>query len=240
MKKNLLPTAICLVFFILAMVSVVGADEPKTAQQIITKCAEAMGGMEKIKAIKTFRQTTQYEGRAHPTVVEILRPEKFRNNIATPLVFDGKRCARLTPGKEGKPGTFKLLEPHHFPHFNIDTAFVFPVFFDYPATYHGVVEEDGKKAHKLVLKMPLGPIIAYFLDVETFLPFKVYSTLEEGGETHHPVCFWSNYKEFSGILYPATVGLWWGGDKPKPGTVKSVELNVSFKKDHFSLPKDIK
>ncbi len=75
-----------------------------TPEMIISKCAEAMGGMEKIIGIKTLRMNEIYPDHGeHPMIFEMKRPNLFRNPRAN-LVFDGKRAFFLKgPDNNLKP-----------------------------------------------------------------------------------------------------------------------------------------
>lgn len=52
----------------------------------------------------------------------------------------------------------------------LDIAFAFPAFFDYPAEYLGREMVDGAESDKLAVTLPLGVRMTYFVDTEHGLP----------------------------------------------------------------------
>jgi hypothetical protein len=210
-----------------------------TADEVIGKCADALGGAAKIKGIKTVRFKVTYPGHEHMITTEIMRPNRIRNSADYILTFDGKRAGYLKtePGHKGP----KVIPPEHLKDFELEIALFFPAFFDHKATYKGVEKVDGVTLHKLYLELPLGAILTYYIDAETFLPYKAVSRIEFQGKTYYPVRIYKDYKRVDGILYPHSfLYAWRKGEEKKKAQIHKVEFNVPLAKNYFEPPAEVK
>lgn len=228
--------AVCLVLLAWSAASV-PAVEPLTAGQVVARCAEALGGAGRLAAVRTMRFKVTYPGDARVYTIDVKRPDHFRHEADFILVFNGTRAGFLegAPPKDGKDPGPQLVEAETFKDFEVDLAFTFPAFLDYPATSRGLETLDGKEVHALVVALPLGTRMTYLLDAATFLPVKMVADVPFGGETYHPERVVGDYRETGGVLFPrsfTSTGWGTGGN----ATVVSVEVNIPLDDARFEMP----
>jgi len=232
---------------LLAIPAVIGvtlaACERGTAERIVARTADAMGGSERIAALRTLRIRTIYPDHAHPVISEIRRPNLLRTEGVGEyvLVFDGERAAFLerAPAEDGTPRGPELVDPEYSRDFELDIAFAFPAFFDYPSEYLGREVVAGVETHKLVVELPLGVPVTYFIDAETYLPLKARADITVDGTEYHPERSYGDYRETDGFLYPRAFTYFWQPEDVNEATVEIVEVNVTLGDDRFAIPADL-
>jgi len=214
-----------------------------TADQILAKVSEAMGGVEKIKALDTLRVRTIYGGHEKPVIIEIKRPDKIRTESTATTVFDGKRGAFLKrpPAKDGTPRGPGLFKPDETAEFELDLAFYVPAFFDHPSTYMGLGEEGGKEVHKLQVDLPLGAKVTYFIDAETFLITGARAHFSTSGGSYRLDRVYHDYqKTGDGILYFRNFSFSFNGGEMQKAVNENVEINVPLDDSRFAVPEGLK
>jgi hypothetical protein len=231
--------AVCLVLLLWSVPPVLAAG-PVTVEQVVARCAEALGGAGKLAAIKTLRFKVTYPGDQRVYTIDVRRPNRFRHEADFVLVFNGTRAGFLkgAPPKDGKDPGPQLVEAESWKDFEVDLAFTFPAFLDYPARYRGLETLDGREVHALVVALPLGTGMTYLLDATTFLPVKMVADVPFGGETYHPERVVGDYGETGGVLFPRSfTSTGWG---PKgSATVVSLEVNIPFPNNSFEMPEGL-
>ncbi len=223
-------------------VSMAACQQP-TAERIVARAAEAMAGSEGIDELRTLRITTVYPDHDYPVVSEVRRPNLMRTEGVGNyvLVFDGERGAFLErpPAEDGTPQGPELIDASYLKDLELDIAFVFPAFFEYPPEYLGREVVDGIDTHKLGVTLPLGIPMTYFLDAETYLPLKVIATVTVDGTEYRPQRVFTDYEDVGGIMYARSFTYSWLPDEVETAVVESVEVNVTLDDDRFAIPADI-
>ena len=170
---------------ILALVAVMTLAAPAAAQtvdEIVAKNVEALGGMEKIKAVKTLRMTgkmTVGPGIEAPIVLELKRPNAMRLDITIQgmigsQAFDGTTGWTLMPFQGSKvpqqmaADELKLAEEQA----EMDGPLV-----DYKAKGNtvellGKEKVEGADAYKLKVTLKNGAVRTIYIDAEHFLQIK--------------------------------------------------------------------
>ena len=213
-------------------------DEGLTAAALVAKCAQAMGGQEAIKALKTLRVYAVYPDHGdRPLGTEIKRPDKSYAPQSE-LVFDGKRACMLK-GMDGKSKP-EMVDPGELVDFDVEIGYFFPAVFDYPSEYAGVQTVDGRTAHALRVKLPHGAVMTYFLDAESGLPLKVNTRFTIRGMAIDNDRAYSDYRKVSGILYPHGFTYRGRNKDVQKARVTSVEFNIALDDAHFTIPDEIK
>ncbi len=83
-----------------------------TADQLVQKCKEAMGGVSRIDALQTLKLEVIYPNHSYPVYAEVKRPNLYRSQGGNSiLLFDGTRCGMI---KDFDPTGIEL-EPYLFP-----------------------------------------------------------------------------------------------------------------------------
>lgn len=214
-----------------------------TVERVVARVAEAMVAGGQIEDLETLRIRMVYADHEYPVVTELSRPNRMRTEGVGNyvLVFDGERAAFLEspPAEDGTPQDPALVDSRHLRDLELDIAFAFPAFFDYPAEYEGREVAEGVEAHKLGVTLPLGVRMTYFVDTETDLPVRVLADVTVDGTEYHPGRVFSDYEDWGGLMYPRTVTYWWMPDSVETAIVESVEVDVALGEDRFSIPADI-
>jgi outer membrane lipoprotein-sorting protein len=199
-----------------------------TAEEIVAACAEAYGGVERLEAMRTFRIITSWDG-AEPGVVDIRRPNLMRTEGRSILVFDGERAATLGPNGP------ELLDEGVWKDFEIDLAFRFPAFFDYPAALVGTDTVAGVETHELRVTLPLGTEVSYFIDGNTFLPVRAITEVTIDGVDYTPEIVFGEFVEVEGVLFPSTYRQGWLPETAQDAVLQSAAVNVVLPDDHFTI-----
>jgi len=213
-----------------------GHSTPNDAERIIAACATTMGGVEALENLRTFRTTASWDGE-DPVVTDVQRPNLFRTAGRASMVFDGERAAMLSgPEEDGEPGGPELLDAEVWKDFEVDLAFNFPAFFDYPTEYLGVDSLEGTPVHQLLVTLPLETRITYLIDANTHLPLAARTVVTIDGTEYTPERLYLEFKEVDGILLPSRFKQGWTPETAQTGVLLEAEMNVNFGEDHFRLP----
>jgi hypothetical protein len=225
---------------VVALTAFTTACRRPTAEEIVTRAAEAMMGAERIEDLRTLRVRMIYPDHDYPVVTELSRPNRMRTEGVGSyvLVFDGELGAFLErpPAEDGTPQGPELIDPKYLRDLELDIAFVFPAFFDYPAEYLGLEEAEGVETHKLAVVLPLGIRTTYFIDADSYLPLKVLADVTVDGTEYHPGRVFHDYEDWGGLRYPRTVTYWWLVDNVETAVVDLVEVNEAYGEDRFTIP----
>jgi hypothetical protein len=201
---------------------------PETqAALLVDRCAQALGGRERLAALRTLRVTSVYAEHPRPVVQEWRRPTGV-HVAGTAFYFDGQRAWKEGPG-EAPP---ILMDPEFLQHCELDAAFLFPALFDFPVRYEGGEAVEGRPAHKLSLTLPRGARLTYFLDYRTYLPLRAVGGSTSQGQAYKPERTYADFQATDGILFPRRF-TFSTPKGPREGQVERVEVNV----DLPSLPK---
>jgi len=206
-----------------------------STEEIISRCAEAMGGIHHINNLKTIRTYAVFSDHGeHPLLFEIKRPNLSRS-AGGKLVFDGKRACWIQGiNGDSKP---ELVDPEEWKDFEVEIAFVFPAIFEYPPELIGVETIDRREFYKLKVTLPLGATIIYFIDNETYLIVKAAANFKMNNNEVNPYRDYFDYREVNDLYLPHgfTYGSRYGQIK---GWVESYEINIPFNNDYFRIPDD--
>jgi len=224
-----------------AVTAALAAGQEASAASVIAKCAEAMGGEAGIKAVRTLRLEVVYpEHDATPVLHEVRLPNKLRTERPGSYiaVFDGRKGAMLKfdPAKPDGP-----LVPQDLPEgaergFETDLVWFYPLFFEYPAEYAGVVDFKGTKCHKLRVTLPLGTQADYLVDAGTSLVRAAALDETFQGQTYHMEREWLDLRPIQGVPYPSRMSYPGRGGKIAVAEIKKVEFNPVLAEDRFKVP----
>jgi hypothetical protein len=210
-----------------------GSTPQLSADQIVARCAQAMGGQEKINALKTMRFHPIFPDHGYkPLPFELKRPNLSRV-LNSRLVFDGRRACFLK-GSTGKTGP-EMVDDEEWQDYEVEIGFYFPAFFEYRSEFLGEFTVEERGTYALDVTLPLGARLTYFIDKETFLPLKVTAVFTIRGTIFRPERIYSDYKEVAGILFPH------GFTYSSPhgilkGVMESIDLNVPLPDELFAIP----
>jgi len=221
------------------ILSVVLEVRAKTSS-IIAKCAEAMGGMSRIKAVRTLRLEVVYPDHDASAVLhEIRLPNQIRTERPGEYVaiFDGRTGVLLKydPAKPGQPPVPQDLPAEAARGFETDLGWFFPLFFNLPAEYAGIVESNGEKCYKLIVSLPLGTRAEYLIDPRTYMVKTVAVDETFQGQTFHMEREWLDFKSVQGIIYPSRMTYPGRDGKMATARLQKIEFNPVLAEDRFKI-----
>ncbi len=212
------------------------AEHRLTAEEIISRCAAAMGGIQNINDMRTIRMYRIYPDHGeHPLIFEMERPNRSRD-AGGKLVFDGKRACWIR-GVDGNSQP-ELVDPEEWIDFEVEIAYVFPAIFEHLSEFLGAETIDRREFYKLRVILPLGAAITYFIDSETYLIVKAAVHFKMNDTEINAYRDYFDYREVNDIYLPFgfTYGSRYGQIK---GWVESYEINIPFDDDYFRIPDDL-
>jgi outer membrane lipoprotein-sorting protein len=239
--------AVCAVFAILTTAAALAQSDTLTADQIVQKHLDALGGVEKMKAMKTARMTGkavlgggQIEA---PMVMQVKDPRSMRIEMTLQgkslvQAFDGTTAWMINPF-QGSGEAVKMPEDETKE--LAESAELNGPFLDYKAkgvTVELLGKEDveGTPAYKLKVTRKSGKTETMFLDASSFLTLKSMSKRKQmGQEFEIEVCL-GNYKPVAGVLMAHTIEQKMGGRTMMQMELEKVEVNVPIEDAVFKMP----
>jgi outer membrane lipoprotein-sorting protein len=238
--NRLLLTALCMAILSLATTA-------QTADEIVSKYIKAIGGMEKISAIKSLRATGKFTGGGGfeaMTVDENKRPGMYRNEFSLQgmtavTAYNGKTGWKINPF-QGKKDAESMGEDELKG--MVESADMDGPLVNYSAKgnkieYVGKEEYEGSDVYKLKVTLANGTVKTYYLDAEYYVPIKIETKRTiRGTEVEFEEIF-GDYKEAGGVYFPFSIE-----SGPKGGsfhsnvTLEKIEINPPLDDSRFMMP----
>ena len=195
----------------------------QTADELVAKNIQAKGGLDKIKAVQTYRMTGKLVaggGFTGAVGQENLRPNLVRETfsfqgLTAVQAYDGTTGWQIQPfGGRKDP---QLMGEDDLPDLLIDSDFDGPLV-DYKekgntVEYLGHDVVDGDDALRLKVTLKSGNIIYYYLDPDTFLEIRKETQEFVRGSVKETVTDLGSYKAVAGVMYPYSIA---SGPKTDP------------------------
>lgn len=219
----------------------------QSADEIVAKYIKTIGGMEKIQAIKTMRQTGKFTGGGGFEAViisENKRPNKSREDFSLQgmngiSAYDGKDGWKIEPW-QGKKDAESLSEDEMKA--MLDGAEFDDSLINYRARgnkveYVGMDAFDGTDVYKLKVTLPSGTVKHYFMDTDYFVPIKIEIKRMIRGAERESETIIGDYKEVGGVYFPHSFE---SGAKGSPNkavvTIEKIEVNIPLDDSRFARP----
>lgn len=217
-----------------------------TVEQIVEKHVAARGGLKKIRAIQTLRETGRMtEGPDKQALVtrELKRPAQSRFEIAVQgvtgvFVSDGTKGWKLNPFD----GDF---EPKALPEEAVreaaEQADIEGPLVDWKAKGHSIAlagreSIDGRDAYKIQVTLKSGGTRTEYIDAKTFLRVRVDSTRTVKGHPVQITATFGDYKKSAGVAFPRVVEISASGRPQKMRVmVDKIEVNPPLAADRFAM-----
>jgi outer membrane lipoprotein-sorting protein len=219
----------------------------QTVDDIVAKHVDAMGGLQKIKAVQTLRITGRMAagpGIEAPFTLEQKRPNLMRmdftlQGITGSQAFDGKAAWMVMPfggsptPQQMSPDDAKLVEEQA----DMDGPLV-----DYKAKGHSVEllgkeQVEGADTYKLKVTKKDGTVSVFYLDADSFLAIKQEGKRMMRGTEMEGETVFGDYKEVAGLMYPHSID---SGAKGRPNrqklTIETIEINIPIDDARFKMP----
>ena len=219
----------------------------QTADELVSKYVKAIGGADKISAIKTLRRTGKYIGGGGfeaPIVEEYKRPNMVRQDftiqgLTGTTAYDGSVGWKIQPW-EGKKDA-ESLEEEEMKSIIEDSDFDGPLV-NYKQKgnkieYLGLDPVDGTDAYKLKVALASGDTRIYYMDTDYYVPIKIeIKRTVRGAEREYEVSL-GEYKEVSGWYQPFSVETNVKGNPNKSKVAyEKIEANVPIDSKRFAKP----
>jgi outer membrane lipoprotein-sorting protein len=234
-----------LIGFVVALFA--GQAAAQTADEIVAKYVQNMGGKAKLSAIQSVRSTGKFMGGGGFEAVvlnEIKRPNMVRHELSIQgftriQAYDGRQAWRLSPfGGKKDP---EILGDEQTKILAEDTDIDGPLV-DYAAKgnkveYVGREEYEGSDVYKLKVTLPDGTVKHYFLDAEYYIPIKIETKqMIRGTEVEFETVL-GDYKKVNDVYFPFSIESGGKGSQQRSTvTYEKYEVNIPIADSQFSFP----
>lgn len=222
------------------------AARTQTVDEIIAKNAQARGGLDKLRAIKTLRVTARVseEDFRATYVQEKKRGDKVREEtlfqgMTRVRAYDGHTAWQINPfGGRKDP---ELISADESKPLLIDADIEGPLVDykqkGYTAELMGHDSVEGTDCYKIKLTLKDGDVRYYYLDTDSFLEIKYESQILVRGATRYTETMLGDYEQVDGIYFAFSIQRGEiGSEERTTFTVEKIELNVPLEDSLFSLP----
>jgi Outer membrane lipoprotein-sorting protein len=182
----------------------------QTADEVLARHVKAIGGMEKIEAIKTLKKSGKYiAGSQEARVVEenkrpdMVRQEFVLQGMTGITAYDGKTGWKIEPweGKKdveplGEEELKQILEDSDF-----DGPLVRSKEKGISVELVGTEAVEGTDAYKLKVTLKNGDVRFYFMDTDYFVPIKIETKRMVRGAERESETSFGDYKEVAGVYF---------------------------------------
>ncbi len=219
----------------------------QTAEQIVSNYVKTIGGMEKIQAVKSMRQTGKFSGGGGFEAIivsenkrpNLIRQEFSLQGMTAISAYDGKGGWKINPfsGKKdaetlGEEEMKQIIEDSDF-----DGPLVNYAQKGNKIEYVGKDEIEGSDVYKLKVTLANGTVKYYFMDTDYFVPIKIETKQTTRGTEYEFETVLGDYKEVGGIYYPYSIESGVKGSPNKSSvTIEKIEVNTTFDDKRFAMP----
>jgi outer membrane lipoprotein-sorting protein len=221
-----------------------------TADELIAKNIEARGGLARIQAITSIRETGIARLGGGDGVIEqaftllqtrggSLRRERSMQGLTTVTAFDGTTGWTVNPFRGRREP--QRLPPDAVKSLAFDADLDGPLV-DYKkkghlVEYMGTEDVDGTEAHKLHLTLKDGTLVDVFLDPDYFLEIREIQRRTVRGVVGETEVDPGNYAKVNGVMMPFSIETGEpGGPKGFRIALTRIEANVPIDDSLFQFP----
>ncbi len=222
----------------------------QTVDDIINKHIDAMGGLDKIMAVKTVKFTGTFSGMGAdiPVTVVIKRDDKVRmdmtfQGMSMTQAYDGTTGWQINPFS-GKKDADKMT-PEETKEMKDEAEFEGQLV-NYKekgskVELLGKEDMEGTDSYKIKLTDKDGDITTYWLDASSYLVIKESTKRKFKEKEITQDMYPGNYQAVEGVMFPMSVEVKSGsGDNSQKGTWTKVELNTDVDDSIFKMPEGSK
>lgn len=220
--------------------------QAQTVDEIIAKNAQARGGLEKLKSVKTMRMTARVSAGSFRAqyVRENKRDDKVREEtilqgLARVRAYDGKTAWQVNPfGGRKDP---ELISQDNAKSLIVHADIEGPLI-DYKIKGHNAVllghdSVEGTDCYKIKLTLKDGDVRYYYLDADSFLEIKIESQSKIRGALQYTDTFLGDYDQVNGIYFPFAIETGeTGSEKREKFTIDKIVLNLLLDDAMFTMP----
>jgi hypothetical protein len=206
------------------------ASQAQTADDVVNKYVEAMGGKEQLMALKSVKMTgsVNIQGMDIGIAITIVHGIGFRNDLSVPGMGEGYQI--ITPSKgwnympfQGQTSPEEVSEDKvKSGQAQIDLQSILVNYKEKGHTIELLGKEtaEGAECYKLKVTQKSGKISTVFLDSKTYYRIKSVSKVNINGEETEVETVYSDFKKVDGYVFP------FAQTTPNgPITYSSIEVN---------------
>ena len=218
----------------------------QTAEELVNRNLQAKGGIDKIKALRTLRESGKLQNGGFTAQVgqDSMAPNLLRQTFTVQgmtqiQAYDGTTGWKISPF-EGRKDPERLGDDE-LRDIMENAIFLGPLV-DYQAQgsrveYIGKDLIDGDDVYRLKVTLKNGDLYYYYLDPETFLEVRMEKVRFIRGAVRESVIECGSYKLVAGVYMPFTyeVGSKQSAERSKI-TYDKIEPNVTLDPAEFKMP----
>src|SRR5579864_7064377 len=219
----------------------------QTAEELFAKNLAAHGGVEKIKAIKSYHFTGKFQQGSFTAQVaqDAKAPDSIREmftiqGMTQIQAYDGKVGWQISPFQGRRDP--EMLGEDDLRDLSEDSDFYGPLV-DYKekgntVEYLGHDTVDGDDVYRLKVTLKNGDIFYYYLDPDTYIEIRTERQQFIRGAVRESQTDLGSYKQVEGVYYPFSIA---SGPKNRPDqkgtvTIEKIEANVDIPDSQFKMP----
>lgn len=222
----------------------------QTIDEVLDNHAKAIGGMDKLMAIKTVKFTGKFSGGGVdvPVTYMIKRPNMVRMDVTFQgnsqiRSYDGTTAWQISPWS-GKKDPEKMPaedEKQMKEQADIEGPLVNHKAKGYTAELMGKEDMEGSEVYKVKLTDKDGDVSYYFLDSQSYLILKETKKRKIKEKEINSETLYGNYQQVEGITFPMSMEFREVGQQQgQSGIMEKVELNIEIDDSIFKMPEATK
>lgn len=222
----------------------------QTVDEVINKHTDAMGGLDKIMAVKTVKFTGMFSGMGAdiPVTMVIKRKDKIKmdmsfQGMSMTQCYDGSMGWQVNPFSGKKDAEKMTAEETKEMKENaeIEGQLINYKEKGYKVELMGKEDMEGTDTYKIKLTDKDADVTTYFLDASSYLIIKQTSKRKFKEKEITQDIFPGNYQAVEGVMFPMSVEIKsGGGNDSQKGTWSKVELNADVDDSIFKMPEGSK
>ena len=219
----------------------------QTAEELVAKNLEAKGGVDKIKSIKSYKFSGNFQQGSF--TAQVAQEAKAPNDIREMFTVQGMTQIQAYDGKTGwQISPFQgrrdpeMLGEDDMRDIVEDSDFYGPLV-DYKEKgntieYLGHDTVDGDDVYRLKVTLKNGDIVYYYLDPDTYIEIRTERQQFIRGAVRESQTDLGSYKQVNGVFFPFSIS---SGPKGRPEqkgtiTIQKMEANIDIPDSGFKMP----
>jgi hypothetical protein len=231
--------------FFLLLIAALGKLHAQTVDDVIKKYADAMGGLDNFKKVKTakFTGTASAQGNQFPLTVQIINGKAMRTDVEVmgqTIVnsYDDGKGWKINPYAGAQTATDATAdELNEFK----SQSFLASELMDYKARGDkaelvGQEDVNGSKAYKIQLTSAANKTDTYYVDGTTYMVVKFAGTRNIMGQDMELETYFSDVKDVNNLKFSMARSVQAGGQTLQEVHFDKVELDVPVDEKIFDKP----
>ncbi len=219
----------------------------QTADELVAKNLQAKGGLDKIKAITSYKYRARYQ--QGNFTAQLSQEAKSPNQVREMFTIQGMTQIQAYDGTTGwQISPFQgrrdpeILGEEDLRDISEDADFYGPLV-DYKEKgntieYLGRDTVDGDDVYRLKVTLKNGDIFYYYLDPDTYIEIRTERQQFIRGAVRETQTDLGSYKQVDGVFFPFSIS---SGTKNRPDqkstvTIEKMEANINIPESEFKMP----